>query len=134
MRGRRGLSAREAIGATHKTMEDAFYKGDAETMARIYTADAERYVPGVPVFKGQSAIGRAWKADVGPGGNRLRIEVAEVEENGDRAHEVGRFTISAADGSVLSAGKYIVIWNRQPDGEWKTYRDIFNWDIPPRQP
>jgi ketosteroid isomerase-like protein len=119
---------------THKTMEDAFYKGDAQTMARIYTADAERYVPGVPVLKGQSAIGRAWKADVGPGGNRLRIEVAEVEENGDRAHEVGRFTISAADGSVLSAAKYIVIWDRQPDGEWKTYRDIFNWDIPPRQP
>lgn len=134
MRGRRALPAREAIGAAYKTMEDAFHKGDAAAIAQIYAEDAEWYVPEVPVLRGRSAIGRAWKANVGPGGNRLRIDVAEVEENGDRAHEVGRFTISAPDGSVLSAGKYIVIWARQPDGEWKTYRDIFNWDIPPRQP
>jgi len=134
MRGGRSLPAREAIGATYKIMKDAFYKGDAEAIAQVYTEDAEWYVPEVPVLKGRSAIGRAWKANIGSGGNRLRIEVAEVEQNGDRAHEIGRFTISGTDGAVLSAGKYIVIWTRQSDGAWKTYRDIFNWDIPPRQP
>ena len=132
--GRGSRSAREAIDATYRNMEAAFQKGDAESIAQVYTEDAEWYAPEAPVLKGRAAIGRAWKDNVGPGGNRLRIEVAEVEQNGDRAHEVGRFTISAPDGAVLSAGKYIVIWTRQPDGEWKTYRDIFNWDIPPRQP
>lgn len=117
----------------YKTMEDAFRKGDAETIAQAYADDAEWYVPEAPVIKGRSAIARAWKANVGSGGNRLRIEVAEVEQSGNRAHEVGRFTISAPDGAVLSAGKYIVIWARQSDGEWKTRRDIFNWDVPPRQ-
>jgi uncharacterized protein (TIGR02246 family) len=133
-RGRSPRSANEAITAVYKTMEDAFQKGDAETIARAYTEDAEWYIPETPVIKGRTAIAQAWKASVGSGGNRLRIDVAEVEQNGDRAHEVGRFTISAPDGAVLSAGKYIVIWARQPDGEWKTHRDIFNWDIPPRQP
>jgi uncharacterized protein (TIGR02246 family) len=128
----RPRSANEAITAVYKTMEDAFQKGDAETIARAYTEDAEWYIPETPVIKGRTAIAQAWKASVGSGGNRLRIDVAEVEQNGDRAHEVGRFTISAPDGAVLSAGKYIVIWARQPDGEWKTHRDIFNWDIPPR--
>jgi ketosteroid isomerase-like protein len=64
----------------------------------------------------------------------LRFDVGEVEQTGDRAHEVGRFTISSPDGGVLAAGKHIVIWARQPDGGWKTYRDICNWDIPPRRP
>ena len=132
--GRRSASAREAIPVVYKTMEDAFQKGDAEAIAQAYTEDAEWYVPEVPVIKGRPAIARAWKANVGSGGNRLRIDVAEVEQSGNRAHEVGRFTISGPDGAVLSAGKYIVIWARQPDGEWKTRRDIFNWDIPPRQP
>ena len=134
MAGGRSQSARAAIGEVYRTMEAAFYKGDAEAIARVYTEDAEWYVPETPVLKGRAAIGKAWKANVGPGGNRLRIEVAEVEQTGDRAHEVGRFTISAPDGAVLAAGKYIVIWARQSDGEWKTYRDIFNWDVPPRQP
>jgi uncharacterized protein (TIGR02246 family) len=132
--GRRSESAREAIPVIYKTMEDAFQEGDAEAIAQAYTEDAEWYVPEAPVIKGRPAIARAWKANVGSGGNRLRIEVAEVEQSGDRAHEVGRFTISGPDGAVLSAGKYIVIWARQSDGEWKTRRDIFNWDIPPRQP
>jgi uncharacterized protein (TIGR02246 family) len=114
-------------------MQDAFHKGDAETIAQAYADDAEWYVPEARVIKGRRAIAAAWKANVGSGGNHLRIEVGEVEQSGDRAHEVGRFTISAPDGAVLSAGKYIVIWARQPDGEWKTRRDIFNWDVPPRQ-
>ena len=84
--------------------------------------------------QGRSAIARAWKDNVGSGGNRLRIDIAEVEQTGDWAHEVGRFTIRRARRSRVSAGKYIVIWARQPSGEWRTRRDIFNWDIPPRQP
>ena len=129
---RGGKPAREAIPAIYKSMENAFQRGDAEAIARLYAEDAEWYVPEAPVIKGRSAIAEAWRKNVGSGGNRLRIEVAEVHENEDRAHEVGRFTISAPDGAVLSAGKYIVIWARQPDGEWKTLRDIFNWDIPPQ--
>lgn len=127
-------SARDAIGAAYQTIEDAFYKGDVEAIARVYSEDAEWYVPDAPVLEGRAAIRQAWQANVGLGGNRLRVEVAEVEQRGDRAHEVGRFTISGPDGAVLVAGKQIVIWARQSGGEWKTRRGIFNWDIPPRRP
>ena len=132
MGGRRSSSAREAIGVIYAAMEDAFYKGDAELIAQAYADDAEWYVPESPVIQGRPAIARAWKANAGSAGNRLRIEVAEVEQSGNRAHEVGRFTISAPDGAVLAAGKHVVIWARQPDGEWKTRRYIFNWDVPPQ--
>lgn len=134
MTGPRSASARVAIDTIYRTMEDAFHRGDADAIAQIYAPDGEWYVPETPVIKGRSAIARAWKTNVGAGGNRLRVDVAEVEQQGDRADEIGRFTISAPDGSVLAAGKYLVVWVRQPDGEWKTRRDIFNWDIPPGQP
>jgi uncharacterized protein (TIGR02246 family) len=132
--GFRSQSARAAIAAVTKAKEVAFMKGDADVLAQAYTQDAEWYVPEASIIKGRPAIARAWRSNVGAGGNRLRIDVAEVEQKGDRAYEVGRFIISAPDGAVISAGKYIGIWVRESDGQWRTRRDIFNWDIPPRQP
>ena len=129
--GPRSASAREAIDSIHRTMEEAFQAGNAVSIARIYAADAERLAPERPVMSGRVAIEDAWRTTAGNGGNRLRLEVAEVEQSGHRAHEVGRFTISAPDGAVLAAAKYLVIWVRQSDGEWRAHRDIFNWDIPP---
>ena len=65
-------------------------------------------------------------------GDRVRVEVREVQDNGDWAFEVGSFTATTPDGALLNSGKYIVIWKRQSNGTWKTYRDIFNWNILPR--
>jgi uncharacterized protein (TIGR02246 family) len=134
--GRRARSARDEIGAAYKTMEKAFQEGNAELIAANYTEDAEWFAPESPVIKGRAAIGRAWKEAAGSGvaGNRLRIDVAEVDQDGNRANEVGRFTISAPDGGVRTAGTYMAIWARQSDGTWKARREIFNWDIPPRRP
>ena len=39
--------------------------------------------------------------------------------------------VTAPDGNVLNAGKYVVIWRRQSLTKWKIHRDIFNGDIPP---
>lgn len=122
-----------AIETIHRTMEDAFQAGHADVIARIYGTDAERYVPEAAVVRGRPAIEQAWKATIGRGGNRLRVEVAEVEQEGDRAHEIGRFTISSPDGAVLAAAKYLVIWGQGADGEWTARRDIYNWDTPPGQ-
>jgi len=124
-------TAREAISEAYRAFEEAFYKGDAEALSRIYTDDAEWLVPDAPAIRGRAAIAQAWKNVIGSGGNRVRVEVREVEQSGEWAYDVGGFELSAPDGTVLSIGKYIVIWKRQADGDWKTYRDIFNWDIPP---
>jgi uncharacterized protein (TIGR02246 family) len=123
---------REAIRQAYRGLEEAFFRGDAEAMSMVYAEDAEWLVPEAPPIKGRQAIAQTWKHIVGNGGNTLRVEVREVQEAGEWAYEIGAFTATAADGSVLNSGKYIVIWRIQPDGSWKTHRDIFNWDIPPR--
>jgi ketosteroid isomerase-like protein len=131
---RRDVSARNGIDAAYKVMETGFQQGKPELIAAGYTADAEWYPPDGPVIKGPSAIGRAWRDNGAVAGNRLRIDVADVDQDGGRADEIGRFTISAHDGSVVAAGKYLVVWARQPDGSWKARRGMYNWDIPPRRP
>ena len=128
-------SAREAIGEAYRAFEDAFAKGDAEALASIYADDAEWFMPQAPVVRGRAAITSAWRSALGSGGTgaKVHVETGEVEEAGEWAYEVGGFTTTGADGSTLNSGKYLVIWRKQASGQWKTYRDMFHWDVPPGQ-
>jgi len=126
-------AAHDEIVAASKGFAEALSRGDTLAVARSYTADAEWYPPEAPVVKGGAQIARAWRSSVGIA-RRHRVDVAEVVETRDRAEEIGRFAVSADDGSVLAAAKYLVVWVRDSDGEWKRQRDFFNWDIPPRAP
>ena len=125
--------AREAISEGYKAFEQAFYRGDADTISRMYTENAELLIPEAPMISGREPIRQVWKSIVGSGGNAVQVNTVEVQESGDWAYEVGTFTTSGPDGNVVSAGKYIVIWKRQSTGEWKIHRDIFNGDVPPAQ-
>ena len=124
-------SAREAVEKDYKAVEEAFHQGKADIISRMYTEDAELFMPGAPVLEGRRAIHEAWEKIVGSGGNTLRTVVREVRESGDLAYDTGQFTATAPNGTVLNRGKWIVIWQRQSTGEWKIHRDFMHWDIPP---
>lgn len=124
-------SARDAIEAWYDVAEDAFYRGDAETLARGYTDDAELFVVDGPVIRGKGAIAEYWKQVLAAGGSKLNVETREVQETEHWAYETGRFTATTPSGQSLFVGKYIVIWKRDAEGTWKTHRDISNWEVPP---
>ena len=96
----------------------------------MYTEDAALLVPETPIITGRDAINQTWKLILGSGGNRVRVEIGEVTENGDWAYEVGSFKSNAPDSTLFYSGKYIVIW-KLVLGTWMIHRDIFNWEIPP---
>ena len=121
-------TASEAIADNYKAFAEAFHKGDADAMSQMYTADAQLLVPQAPVISGPPAIAEVWTRIVGTGGSSVRVTTAEVQENGDWTYEVGAFTTTGPDSSPLGGGKYIVIWKRQPAGNWKIHRDIFTPD------
>jgi ketosteroid isomerase-like protein len=55
----------------------------------------------------------------------------EVARSGDLAYEIGTFEESFKDAGgspVKVVGKYVVVWKKQPGGEWKAIIDIFNTD------
>jgi ketosteroid isomerase-like protein len=76
---------REAIAEGYKAFERAFYKGDADAISRMYTEDAELYLPEAPVFSGRYAIAQVWRAIVGSGGNAVHVNIREVQDAGDWA-------------------------------------------------
>ena len=125
------MNARQAVERNYKSLEEAFYRGDTDTISLMYTEEAEFFVPGAPIIEGRVAIRALWENIVGTGGNTVSVEVREVHECEDFAYDTGRFTARAPDGSILNTGKWIVIWKRQPSGEWKIHRDFIHWDIPP---
>lgn len=63
----------------------------------------------------------------------IQFDIVEVGGAGDIAYVYGKYSLTMApEGKepVKDIGKYIEIWNRQPDGSWKVALDIFNSDLP----
>jgi uncharacterized protein (TIGR02246 family) len=114
-----------AIQAANERFMRAFAQADAAGLASLYTEDGQLLPPGGAAAHGWQTIRAFWQAVMDSGISAAQLEVAEVEDHGDTAIEVSRYTLLGADERVLDRGKYIVIW-KQERGQWKLHRDIFN--------
>jgi uncharacterized protein (TIGR02246 family) len=114
-----------AIEAANERFMQAFERADAAGLASLYTEDGQLLAPGSEPARGWEAIRAFWQAAMDSGISAARLEIAEVENHGDTAIEVSRYTLLDAGEQVLDQGKYIVIW-KQERGQWKLHRDIFN--------
>ena len=70
--------------------------------------------------------------------NDVAISNQDVQVAGDLALSRGLFRVDATlkDGGMplVMDGKYMSVLQRQPDGSWKLYRDIFNSNAPSPAP
>jgi uncharacterized protein (TIGR02246 family) len=119
------LAARVAIESVNKRFMHAFEQADAAGLASLYTEDGQLLPPGGETAYGWEAIRAFWQAAMDSGVTGVRLEIAEVEDLGNTAVEVSRYTLLGAGEQVLDHGKYIVIWKHER-AEWKLHRDIFN--------
>jgi ketosteroid isomerase-like protein len=69
-----GAMSRAEITAVNRSFEDAVRKGDAETMASLYTTDGIVLPPDAPMAKGPGNI----IAVLGVRNQRLGVEVGEA--------------------------------------------------------
>ena len=118
-----------AIAAPIEQFMAAFSRGDAAGAAAVYTADAQVLPPNSDVITGQQAIQTFWQRAMDMGVKAVKLATVEVVGDGHTAYEVGQFTLQGAEGQVLDAGKYVVIW-QQEAGQWKLHRDIWNSSRP----
>ena len=59
---------------------------------------------------------------------------ANVSEDATLGYSLGtlEMTLDDAEGNPTSIeGKYLTVWQKQADGQWKVTADIFNEDAPP---
>ena len=57
----------------------------------------------------------------------------EVARSGDLAYVTGTYELSETDAKgkpMTDKGKYLEVWKKQVDGNWKCVIDMFNSDLP----
>ncbi len=124
------VNIHEVIAEANKDFMVAFNQGDAAGVADLYTEDGQVLPPNSDVVMGKAAIQAFWKAVMDMGVSGAKLDIVEVEEQGDIVFEVSKFTLQGKEEQIIDQGKYIVIW-KQEDGQWKLHRDIFNSSLPP---
>jgi len=107
-----------------------FENHDAGALAELYTEEAQLLPPNTDFVTGKPAIQAFWEALFEMGIQKATLDIVEVEQCGDTAIEVSRYTMFGPGNQILDEGKYIVIW-KEEDGYWKLHRDIFNSSLPP---
>ena len=118
-----------AIAAVNASFMELFGKGDAATIAELYTEGGLFIPPNSDFVTGKAAIQTTFQGLMDQGIKSLKLETIEIEDYGDTASEVGRYTLKDANGKVLDHGKLVVIW-KQEGGQWKLHRDIINSSQP----
>jgi uncharacterized protein (TIGR02246 family) len=131
-------AVRATLRRTSDSIGAAFRRGDAAAVAAAYTEDAVLLMSGAEPLRGRAQIQAALTGMLG--GMRV-VEAAqepvEVRVWGDEAYEWGNSRyVFAPPGQpqVRDAGKYLIVWRRQPDGVWRVHRDASNSNAAPPAP
>lgn len=125
-------AAADGIALSAQAFSRALERGDAEAMAAAYVDDAVLVPPGGRMVAGRDSIRVFWtprNPDFRTLAHSLTTDRLEVV--GDVAVEVGTWRQEGRlrdEEPRESAGRYLVVWRRQPDGAWKMQFD--SWTAP----
>ncbi len=119
----------DAILAANEKFMTVFKMGDAAGLANLFTENGQILAPNSDFLTGREEIQAIWQSIFDMGVKEIKLDIVEVEGQGDTAIEVSNYTLYGEEGQELDKGKYIVIW-KQKDGQWKLHRDIFNSSMP----
>lgn len=116
------------IEAANQAFGAAYDKGDAAAIAKLYTPNATVFPPGSDMVKGRDGIQKVWAGAMQSGLKFTGLTTVSVEQYGNAAREIGRFTAEAPtpDKQMKKLdGKYVVVWKRIA-GKWMLDSDIWN--------
>jgi len=120
-----------AVRGLTQDFSTAFNTGNYDQAAALFTADGVLMAPQREAAQGQKAIELMLRRLGESGYQNLRMETIRVEESGDMALEIGRYTaaIQQANGTtVAERGKYVQAWRRL--GIWRMTANCWNSDLP----
>ena len=94
-------------------------------MAALYTEGAKVLPPDAPIVAGRKAIEEFWRAAATSLGLiSVTLKTLDLDVSGNIACEVGEADLKLNSGQAKV--KYIVVWQRGSDGQWRLHRDIWN--------
>jgi uncharacterized protein (TIGR02246 family) len=127
-------TVRGAIESQLAKFRDAMVKGDTVGMMSVYTEDAIILSAGMPMVRGRAAINQMHAGLFSQFSvTAASLNPQDVIVTGDYAIETGTYSMTMqpkAGKAIEDVGKYVAVWQKQPDGSWKMIRDAFNSDKP----
>jgi ketosteroid isomerase-like protein len=116
------------ITSRSEAWETAFNASDIDALVDLYESDARILPPNGKMASGSDALRAEFGAMIDAG---LSAELTSVEAmvSGNLAYNVGTFTLRAGE-DVADAGKYMEIWHRGDDGQWRYTNDMWSSDMP----
>jgi uncharacterized protein (TIGR02246 family) len=128
-----GNADEQAIRKLDKEWSAAAGAKDLAKTVSYYADDASAFPFNAPIATGKEQIQKLWTGLMATPGFALsfgptKIEVAKA---GDLAYEAGTFELKMNDAKgspTTEIGKYVVVWKKQADKQWKVVADIFNTD------
>ena len=128
--GVRALKQRDA------DLNHAVSAHDVVKIGEFYANDAMLMPTAEPIVRGRASIVKEWTHTLAIPGfeNSNTLEGARIAASGDMAYTYGsyRTKLMGEDGKMtVEPGKWITIWTKGRDGQWKVAMDTYNTDIPP---
>ncbi len=108
---------------------------EVDKTVSYYTDDAVVMPPNIPTLTGKEAARDLWKSMLSSpsfsgGWKATKVEVAR---SGDLAYVSGTYEFNEKDDSgkpLTDKGKFLEVWKKQSDGNWRCVADMFNSDLP----
>jgi len=105
---------------------------DLDLLVSFYADDAVAYPPGEKVATSRAAIRAVWAGIADPNYSlSWKATSAGVSTGGELGFTGGTFveSIKGADGKATTVtGKFLCVWKKQKDGNWKAIHDMWNYD------
>jgi uncharacterized protein (TIGR02246 family) len=117
--------AQRQISRVMAEYEAAYHRNDAAAMAQLYAPNGLLLPPGRELIRGRDAIRKFWEQGMEAG---FQMETLEVSAGMGTGFAVGRYYIPADAENDPESGKYVITFERQPDGVWRVAADIWNED------
>ena len=130
-----GASLSRAETALRKVAQDwslACNTKQLDDLVELYLPDATVLRPNVPAVRGVAAIREFFFGLLDAGMSEVELDPLRVELFGDFGYEAGRcksLVPSAAGKRREERGKYLILLNRQANGEWKILADSWSSDL-----
>jgi len=124
------LDVQSAVRGLTQDFATAFNTGNYDQAAALFTADGFLMAPQREAAQGPRAIELMLRRLGEAGYQNLRLETVRVEESGDMAVEIGRYTaaVQQANGTtVVERGKFVQTWRRL--GIWRMSANCWNSDL-----
>lgn len=127
----------ERIEEANALIDQASIEDDYETVASFYTEDVVVLPNNEPMIVGRDAFISNEKAAREAGFEVVSINstIVEVFTAGDLIHEIGTYELTlnvpGPPFPITDTGKYLVIWEIQPDDSLRIKLEMWNNDEPP---